>query len=76
MALTDAEIQESLWHYFYDVPKTVTYLLNLKTKTTTPKKEKKKGEFRCALFGFGGGKSNGLRFVEGLGYNVAVLDGG
>lgn len=25
---TDAEIQESLWHYYYDVEKTVNYLLS------------------------------------------------
>jgi elongation factor 1 alpha-like protein len=24
--VTDAQIQESLWHYYYDVDKTVTYL--------------------------------------------------
>ena len=24
--LTDAEIQESLWHYYYDIGKSVTYL--------------------------------------------------
>jgi hypothetical protein len=26
MDVSDAQIQESLWHYFYDVGKTVTYL--------------------------------------------------
>ena len=25
---TDREIQESLWHYYYDVEKTVAYLLS------------------------------------------------
>ena len=25
-AATDTEIQEALWHYYYDVPKSVTYL--------------------------------------------------
>lgn len=26
---TDAQIQESLWHYYYDVGKTVTYLKSM-----------------------------------------------
>ena len=26
---TDKEIQESLWHYYYDVDKTVNYLLSM-----------------------------------------------
>ena len=26
--VTDQEIQDSLWHYYYDVEKTVTYLLS------------------------------------------------
>lgn len=28
IAVTDKEIQDSLWHYYYDVGKTVTYLLS------------------------------------------------
>lgn len=28
IAVTDKEIQDSLWHYYYDVAKTVTYLLS------------------------------------------------
>lgn len=26
--LTDAEIEESLWYYYFDVPKTVNYILS------------------------------------------------
>lgn len=26
IVVTDAEIEESLWHYYYDVDKTVNYL--------------------------------------------------
>ncbi|KAF2434159.1 hypothetical protein EJ08DRAFT_646609 [Tothia fuscella] len=37
---TDQEIQDALWHYFYDVEKSVTYLKNLKRPFTTPKKSK------------------------------------
>ena len=29
--ITDKEIQESLWHYYYDVEKTVAYLLGKHT---------------------------------------------
>ena len=28
IAVTDKEIQDSLWHYYYDIEKTVTYLLS------------------------------------------------
>lgn len=28
IAVTDKEIQDALWHYYYDVAKTVTYLLS------------------------------------------------
>lgn len=28
---TDAEIQESLWHYYYDVAKTISYLKSQST---------------------------------------------
>lgn len=28
IAVTDKEIQDSLWHYYYDIAKTVTYLLS------------------------------------------------
>ncbi|KAF2117077.1 elongation factor 1 alpha [Lophiotrema nucula] len=41
---TDAQIQESLWHYYYDVEKTVTYLKNkfspAQAKASTPQKPK------------------------------------
>lgn len=30
VAVTDQEIQESLWHYYYDVEKTVNYILSMK----------------------------------------------
>ena len=28
VSLTDGEIQDSLWHYYYDIDKTVNYLLS------------------------------------------------
>lgn len=37
--VTDHQIQESLWHYYYDIDKTVTYLLN--SLSAAPKKTKK-----------------------------------
>ncbi|KAH3914057.1 hypothetical protein HBI56_053920 [Parastagonospora nodorum] len=47
--VSDAQIQESLWHYYYDVGKTVTYLKNklggAHTPKETPKKEKVVSKF-------------------------------
>jgi len=47
--VSDAQIQESLWHYYYDVGKTVTYLKNklggAQTPKETPKKEKVVSKF-------------------------------
>ncbi|KAI9718720.1 MAG: hypothetical protein M1812_003894 [Candelaria pacifica] len=38
--VTNKEIEDSLWHYYYDVAKVVTWLLNQRTET--PQKESKK----------------------------------
>lgn len=38
--ITDKQIQEALWHYYYDVDKTVVYLVT--THVAKPKKEPKK----------------------------------
>ena len=40
--VTDAQIQESLWHYYYDIEKTVGYLT--KKFLTAPKKEPAQGK--------------------------------
>lgn len=58
LSLTDEEIEDSLWHYYYDIEKTVNYLLSQKTfppitqrpeidicsgqRTTTEPKKRKK----------------------------------
>lgn len=43
---TDKQIQESLWHYYYDVGKTVTYLMStLEKKVEVKKKDIIPGEF-------------------------------
>jgi hypothetical protein len=44
--VTDREIQEALWHYYYDVGQTVTYILDTRAKKvggTKKEKKKKKG---------------------------------
>ncbi len=51
--VTDKEIQDALWHYYYDIAKTVSYILNsrMPKKENVPKK-KKGGElydFHCLL---------------------------
>jgi len=38
--VSDKEVQDALWHYYYDIGKSVTYLKNL--KKPQPKQEKKK----------------------------------
>jgi elongation factor 1 alpha-like protein len=47
--ISDAQIQESLWHYYYDVAKTVVYLKNklggIQPPKETPKKEKTISKF-------------------------------
>ncbi|MCJ1387626.1 Hsp70 suppressor, GTPase facilitates ribosomal subunit dissociation [Xylographa bjoerkii] len=40
VAISDKDIQDSLWHYYYDVGKTVTYLLNQRSNSD-PRKSKK-----------------------------------
>lgn len=47
--VTDKEIQDSLWHTYYDVEKTAAYLLNVHT-LKVPKKEKKSGELEIFLY--------------------------
>lgn len=41
VSITDTEIEDSLWHYYYDIDKTVNYLLSQRTNSQTPKKKKK-----------------------------------
>jgi elongation factor 1 alpha-like protein len=47
--ISDTQIQESLWHYYYDVAKTVSYLKNklgvIQAPKETPKKEKAISKF-------------------------------
>lgn len=43
--ISDKEIQESLWHYYYDVEKSVAYLVSKHVaKPKAQKKEKAQGE--------------------------------
>ncbi|KAI6810375.1 elongation factor EF-1 alpha subunit [Hortaea werneckii] len=51
LSVSDSDIQESLWHYYWDVGKSVSYLKNARTprqqqdKTGGAKKEKSKSKF-------------------------------
>ena len=48
--ITDKQIQEALWHYYYDVDKSVAYLATTyKSKKTIKKVTAKKGGFNCSL---------------------------
>ena|SRR5690349_17687416 len=42
-SVTDQEIQEALWHYYYDVEKSVNYLLQSRTTKKDVNKKKAKG---------------------------------
>lgn len=52
--LTDKQIQESLWHYYYDVDKSVTYLASTvevkEKKVEVKKKDGAAGGFFSFLF--------------------------
>jgi hypothetical protein len=41
--ITQEEIEEALWHYYYDVEKSVAYLRNKRAKKEHREKKKKKG---------------------------------
>jgi hypothetical protein len=41
--ITDKDIQEALWHYYYDIEKSVNYLLQSRTKKEPSKKKAKGG---------------------------------
>ncbi|KAI6895472.1 elongation factor EF-1 alpha subunit [Hortaea werneckii] len=51
LSVSDSDIQESLWHYYWDVGKSVSYLKNARTprqqqdKAGSAKKEKSKSKF-------------------------------
>ncbi|KAI7678251.1 hypothetical protein KC353_g22483, partial [Hortaea werneckii] len=51
LSVSDSDIQESLWHYYWDVGKSVSYLKNARTprqqqdKNGSAKKEKSKSKF-------------------------------
>lgn len=36
LPITDKEIEDSLWHYYYDIDKTVNYLLSMTQQTVIP----------------------------------------
>lgn len=54
--VTDREIQEALWHYYYDVGQTVAYILDTKMnkKPGGSKKEKKKRKGGLAYISLSG----------------------
>lgn len=37
--ITDSKIQEALWHYYYDIEKSITYLLNSQASASEKKKK-------------------------------------
>jgi hypothetical protein len=68
--VTDGEIQEALWHYYYNVGQTVTYILEMRMKKSggaKKEKKKKKGGLAISLSGTGMGQ---LEASERLGASV------
>ncbi|OAL28869.1 translation elongation factor Tu [Fonsecaea nubica] len=47
--ITDNDIQEALWHYYYDVEKSVTYLKNKQKPPVAPKKQTPGSKSKLAL---------------------------
>ena len=57
--VTDREIQEALWHYYYDIGQTVTYILDTRPKKAggvKKEKKKKKGGLAFSLSRMGVGE--------------------
>jgi elongation factor 1 alpha-like protein len=53
--VTDKQIQDALWHYYYDVEKSVAYILNTYMeipKAKPQKKESEKGKGKKVQGGF------------------------
>ena len=46
--ITESEIREALWHYYYDVEKTVNYLLQSKIPKHQANKKKAKGRVKIS----------------------------
>jgi hypothetical protein len=66
--ITDKEIQESLWHYYYDVEKSVAYIVSKHvSKPKAGKKEKVQVEKKV---------TGGLLFSVWCGGGVVLGDGG
>ncbi|MCJ1312271.1 Hsp70 suppressor, GTPase facilitates ribosomal subunit dissociation [Agyrium rufum] len=59
--VTEKEVQDSLWYYYYDVQKTVDYLLK-KTTSTNSKKAKKADAASGAADSIAAKKSDGRQF--------------
>lgn len=62
--ITDKDIQEALWHYFYDVEKSVNYLLQSRTAKKETTKKKAKGG---SLFSHSGEVAWRQSELEGMG---------
>ncbi|KFY50116.1 hypothetical protein V496_09589 [Pseudogymnoascus sp. VKM F-4515 (FW-2607)] len=62
--ITDKDIQEALWHYFYDVEKSVNYLLQSRTAKKETTKKKAKGG---SLFSHSGEMAWRQSDLEGMG---------
>lgn len=70
--VTDKQIQEALWHYYYDIEKSVGYLMSTYVAKKEKKEKKVKGGF-ISLLGQGSGSGHG--FGAGVGDGNKVVYG-
>ncbi|KAH7346232.1 hypothetical protein BKA65DRAFT_455628 [Rhexocercosporidium sp. MPI-PUGE-AT-0058] len=64
--ITDKQIQEALWHYYYDIEKSVGYLVN----TYVAKKEKKEKKVKGGFISLLGGESAAGFCMSGAGVDA------
>jgi len=64
--ITDKQIQEALWHYYYDIEKSVGYLMSTYVAKKEKEKKKSKGGF-ISCFDARGGDAAQVRGVYGHG---------
>lgn len=71
--ITDKQIQEALWHYYYDIEKSVGYLMSTYVAKKEKQKKKSKGEFISCFDGQGG---SAARFRGAYGQGKVERGGG
>jgi len=69
--VTDKQIQESLWHYYYDIEKSAEYLVNTYMKKPKEKVQKKEKNVAGGLISSYGRVDMELHLIGGRGVSTA-----